>query len=157
MERGAGFRRISTRSLPMIASYKRVLGKTAAAAALSMMACSVNVDGDVASEQQALAGNVISGRVTKNGIGIPGVTVTLAGSKSMATTTDWNGNYAFYGLSNGSYSVRPTKTSCSFAPDVVNLNNLTTSVTQNFTASGSSCNSTASTQVMNKKVYLLIF
>src|SRR5262245_10806565 len=131
----------------MIRISKHVFGRTAAAAALSMMACSVNVDGDIASEQQALAGNVISGRVTAHGVCIPGFAVTLAGSKSMATTSDWNGNYAFYGLSNGSYSVRPTKTSCAFTPDVVNLNNLTTSVTQNFSASGSSCNSNASTQV----------
>lgn len=141
----------------MIRTYNRVFGRTAAAAAMIMTACSANVDGDIASEQQALAGNVISGRVTKSGVGIPGVTVTLAGAKSMATTTDWNGNYAFFGLSNGSYSVRPTKTSCAFTPDVVNLNNLSSSVTQNFTAAGASCNSNASTQVMNKKVYLLIF
>jgi hypothetical protein len=75
----------------------------------------------------------------------------------METTTDWQGNYAFYGLSNGSYSVRPTRTGCTFNPDVMNLNNLTQSTTANFPASGTSCASTASTQVINKKVFLLIF
>jgi hypothetical protein len=122
------------------------------------MGCSAAVDEPVASEQSpVLSGNVISGRVSKGTVGIPGVTITLAGSKQMTATTDWQGNYAFYGLSNGSYSVRPTRTGCSFNPDVVNLNNLTQSTIANFPASGTSCTSTASTQVINKKVFLLIF
>ena len=132
--------------------------RVAALAAVGVAGCSVASEAPIAQErQQALSGNVISGRVTKSGAGIPGVTVTLAGSKWIETTTDWNGNYTFFGLANGSYSVRPTKTGCGFTPDVVNLNNLATSVTQNFAASGSACTTNASTQVINKKVLLLIF
>lgn len=112
---------------------------------------------NVGAGEQALSGIVINGRVTRSGVGIPGVTVTLAGSRSIQATTDWAGNYAFYGLANGSYSVRATRAGCSFTPDVVNLNNLAASTTRNFTASGSSCTSNAATEVLNKKVLLLIF
>jgi hypothetical protein len=137
---------------------RRNLRKLASAAAFGVVGCSAVVDDPIAQEKlEALSGNVISGRVTKNGVGIPGVTITLAGSKSMESTTDWSGRYTFFGLANGSYSVRPTKTGCAFNPSVINLNNLTTSATANFPASGSSCTSNASTQVINKKVFLLIF
>lgn len=41
--------------------------------------------------------------------GAPGVTVVLSGAASASTTTDGGGNYAFSGLSNGSYVVTPTQ------------------------------------------------
>src|SRR4029079_17925303 len=46
------------------------------------------------------------------------------------------------------YSVRPEKTGCAFTPDVVNLNNQNTSVTKNFTASGSQCVTSGSAKAM---------
>jgi hypothetical protein len=45
-----------------------------------------------------------------------GVTVTLAGASSAAATTDATGSYSFPGLENGSYSVTPLFTGCSFTP-----------------------------------------
>lgn len=89
----------------------------------------------------ALTGNiVISGKVSdSSGSGIAGVTVTLAGSASKTQQTGAAGTYSFGGLAAGSYSVRPTKVSCAFVPDVVNFNNLKTSKVQNFTGSGAGC------------------
>jgi hypothetical protein len=90
---------------------------------------------------EALGGSItISGQVfDANGLFLSGVTVTLAGSADATQTSDANGKYAFSGLSNGSYSVRPTLNGCSFMPDVVNLNNLTASITENLNGSGTSC------------------
>ena len=97
----------------------------------------------------------VSGKVqTASGTPVAGVTVTLSGNVRKQQTTGSNGQYAFTGLLAGSYSVRPTRTGCGFSPDVVNLNNLKTSVTQNFTASGSAC--TGQAAAIHKKAMLLI-
>ncbi len=86
----------------------------------------------------------ISGEISDaNALPLPGVTVTLAGT-SDSVQTDSNGMYSFSGLVAGSYSVRPTFGGCSFVPDVVNLNNLSTSTTQNFNGSGPSCGGASS-------------
>jgi hypothetical protein len=45
-----------------------------------------------------------------------GVTMTLSGSGSGITTTDASGNYTFTGLSNGTYTVTPSKTNYTFTP-----------------------------------------
>ena len=94
---------------------------------------------DVTQIQGAVTGNiVISGRVTNSsGAGLSNVTVALAGSASTSQQTTSTGAYSFGGLAAGSYSVRPTKTNCAFAPTVANLNNLNSSATRNFVGSGS--------------------
>ncbi len=57
----------------------------------------------------------ISGRVTDtNGAGIPGVTVWAGFPRN--TTTDANGYYTFTGLPAGTYTIRPDKEPCTFAP-----------------------------------------
>ena len=65
----------------------------------------------------------ISGTVESDGSGISGVTVTLSGAVTGTTTTDSNGNYTFNGLTNGSYTVTPSKSGYSFTPDNVTVNN----------------------------------
>ena len=45
-----------------------------------------------------------------------GVTITLTGSSTGSTPTDASGNYSFTGLSNGSYTVTPSKTGYTFSP-----------------------------------------
>jgi len=45
-----------------------------------------------------------------------GVTMTLSGSKQTNTTTDSSGNYTFSLLSNGTYTVTPSKTNYTFTP-----------------------------------------
>jgi len=56
----------------------------------------------------------ISGTVT--GDIQAGVTLTLSGDISATTTTDASGNYRFSGLSNGTYTVTPSKLSYTFTP-----------------------------------------
>ncbi len=58
----------------------------------------------------------ISGKVTTNGTGLIGVTMSLSGTSTGTTTTDSNGNYSFTSLSNGSYTVVPSLTDYLFDP-----------------------------------------
>lgn len=55
----------------------------------------------------------ISGRVTNGASGVSGVTVSAG---EATTTTDANGNYTLGGLGDGTYTVVPTKTGCTFNP-----------------------------------------
>jgi len=116
-------------------------------------------DGDLASLQSAVTGNiVISGRVTNSsGGGLSNVTVTLAGSASTSQQTNATGAYSFGGLATGSYSVRPTRTNCAFSPTVANLNNINTSVTRNFVGSGSGCVASAPVTPITRKYMSLIY
>jgi hypothetical protein len=59
-------------------------------------------------------GYSISGRVTLNGSGFSEVTMT--GTGLTPTTTDSNGNYAFGGAQNGSYTITPSKSGYTFTP-----------------------------------------
>ncbi|MBF0555060.1 MAG: choice-of-anchor D domain-containing protein [Nitrospirae bacterium] len=58
----------------------------------------------------------ISGVIYSNGIGVAGVTVSLTGAASGTTTTGANGMYGFLGLSDGNYTVTPSKTGLVFSP-----------------------------------------
>jgi len=58
----------------------------------------------------------ISGQVTSNGSGLSGVGVALSGASSATAITDANGDYAFTGLFNGSYTVTPSKPPFTFNP-----------------------------------------
>lgn len=58
----------------------------------------------------------IAGTILDGASPIAGVTVTLTGDASDSTTTDGSGNYEFTGLSNGNYTVTPTKASYVFSP-----------------------------------------
>ncbi|HLH34946.1 MAG TPA: DUF4082 domain-containing protein [Alloacidobacterium sp.] len=48
--------------------------------------------------------------------GRSGVTVTLAGVSNVTTTTDASGNFAFSGVTNGSYTLTPAQTGLVFTP-----------------------------------------
>jgi len=58
----------------------------------------------------------ISGKVTSNGSGLSGVTMTLSGASSDNVLTDASGNYTFTGLDNGSYTITPSRTGLTFSP-----------------------------------------
>ncbi|QQS31911.1 MAG: carboxypeptidase regulatory-like domain-containing protein [Acidobacteriota bacterium] len=58
----------------------------------------------------------ISGKVSTNGVGVSGVTVTLSGTASRTATTDSAGNYAFSNLLAGIYTVTPSRTGFTFTP-----------------------------------------
>ena len=76
----------------------------------------------------------ISGRVTNGGAGI---TVKLAGKASQSTTTDLNGNYEFTELSNGAYTITPSKTGYTFIPKSISVNVNGANLTgQDFTFAG---------------------
>ena len=61
-------------------------------------------------------GSKLSGQVTRNGAGLAGTTVTLAGGANRTFVTKADGGYHFYGLPDGAYTVTPTRTNFTFAP-----------------------------------------
>jgi hypothetical protein len=63
----------------------------------------------------------ISGKVTQNGAGISGVTVSLSGKSSSSATTDSSGDYRFSGLSNGTYTITPSKSGYNFNPGFITV------------------------------------
>lgn len=58
----------------------------------------------------------ISGKITENGVALPGVTVTLSGSQSGLRTTDSNGDYSFELIIAGNYTVTPALLGFTFGP-----------------------------------------
>jgi hypothetical protein len=74
----------------------------------------------------------ISGNVSVNGAG---ASVTLTGAANAAATADASGNFGFTGLSNGSYTVTPSKSGYTFSPASASVTVSGTNVTGvNFTA-----------------------
>ena len=102
--------------------------------------------GDVATVRSAVTQITISGRVTKTGTstGVANIPIRLNGQSQAWALTSATGNYSFT-VNPGSYSVRPEEATCTFVPDVVNLNNLTQSTVRNFSVSGAMCQGTPST------------
>jgi hypothetical protein len=78
----------------------------------------------------------ISGQVTdgSSGAPLPGVTITLSGLQTGTRTTDSNGNYSFYVVSEGSYMVTPSLANYAFNPPDGPIANLTENNILNFTA-----------------------
>lgn len=60
----------------------------------------------------------ISGTVTQSGgtTAVAGATIALSGASSASTTSAADGTYSFTGLTNGGYTVTPTKTGSAFSP-----------------------------------------
>lgn len=78
----------------------------------------------------------ISGTVTSGGSGLSDVTMTLSGTSSGTTMTNSSGNYAFNDLTNGDYTVTPSKTGYQFTPANIAATITGADLTgQNFTAS----------------------
>lgn len=121
---------------------RRVMGCLIAAGIATLVGCGDGPTGiPLIRRQSAVVATItISGQVTNtSNVGIAGVTVALNGTAQSVQTTDGAGSYAFPQLTAGSYSVQPRLNGCAFAPDVVNLNNLTANVVQNFRGIGASC------------------
>jgi len=68
-----------------------------------------------ASQLRPTGGLTISGRISPAANG-GATTVVLSGAASAATTTDSAGNFTFWGLSAGDYTVTPSKSGFSFSP-----------------------------------------
>ncbi len=81
------------------------------------------------------SGYTIAGTVSDGSAGVAGVTMNLTGTASKSTTTGSTGTYSFGGLANGSYTVTPTKSGCTFSPSSLSVTISNASQTgQNFTA-----------------------
>lgn len=77
----------------------------------------------------------ISGRITRDGLGLAGVVVNLTGTTSAFATTDNVGNYQISGLiPGGNYSVSPSAIGHYFSPPNRSFINLTSNQTASFTA-----------------------
>lgn len=77
----------------------------------------------------------LSGRIARDGIGLPGVLVTLAGGANAAAFTDANGNYTFPNLApNAAYTVTPAPGAYTFTPPSATIANLPADTSANFTA-----------------------
>ncbi|MGH9967359.1 MAG: carboxypeptidase regulatory-like domain-containing protein [Pyrinomonadaceae bacterium] len=76
----------------------------------------------------------ISGRVTLNGAGMGGVSITLSGSQSAQAATNADGSYSFPVLAEGNYDVRPSKTNYTFAPALASFNVLSGNQVADFAA-----------------------
>jgi hypothetical protein len=82
-----------------------------------------------------VAAYAISGRITKGGVALAGVTVNLTGGNTGIRTTDAAGAFWFTGLrAGGSYAVTPVMTNHVFTPRSYTFNNLQANQTANFIA-----------------------
>ncbi len=75
----------------------------------------------------------ISGKVSENGVGLAGVTVTLSGSQPGLRTTDSNGNYSFELIAGGNYTITPSLLGFNFGA-AQTFNILNANQTADFTA-----------------------
>lgn len=76
----------------------------------------------------------ISGRVTENGVGLRGVTITLTGSQQGVRITDNNGDYSFTLPGGGDYTVTPSLASLTFTLPSQTFLNLSLNQRASFTA-----------------------
>jgi hypothetical protein len=79
-------------------------------AALNLFACG----GKLGFKSAPAITHSISGTVTSSGVGVQDVTMTLNGSTT--TVTDANGAFIFTDLTNGSYTLTPSKSGYEFSP-----------------------------------------
>ena len=97
-----------------------------------------NLNSDQVLDFNAVTSNAsfftISGKVAENGVGLPGVKVTLSGSQAGLRTTDSNGNYSFELAGGGNYTVTPSLLGFNFGPANQTFNNLAANQTANFAA-----------------------
>lgn len=84
----------------------------------------------------ALGNITISGNVTENGSGVPGLPISLNGTMQALTHTDSTGFYSFTGLGSGNYSINVNSfpPGCTLTPGA--SNNISASATVNITATG---------------------
>ncbi len=74
----------------------------------------------------------ISGRVTSGGVGLADVEVLLSGAAAGSLYTDGNGDYSFSVLTNGTYTITPSKTGYAFSPGSATKTISGASTTANF-------------------------
>ncbi len=72
---------------------------------------------DLAGNDFVLPTLAVEGKVTLNGVGLPGCTITLSGPRSMTAVTDAAGNFIFLGVLSGSCRVAPQAAGQHFSPE----------------------------------------
>jgi hypothetical protein len=75
------------------------------------------IAGCASSSDPTLSYNIDGYILTEGDIGVPDVTIDLSGADNViieTTSTDENGRYVFTGLSDGLYTVTPSRTGCTF-------------------------------------------
>ncbi len=98
-------------------------GYTFAPSSITVIVSGVNISGQDFIGTPPAQTYSLSGTVILNGrkpMPLSGVTMTLSGAASKTTLTDANGNYLFTGLSDGSYTITPSKTGYTFTPASIN-------------------------------------
>ena len=78
---------------------------------------------------------LISGSVTAGGVGLSGVTMTLAGAASRSVTTDGIGSYSMSNLATGNYTLTPSRSGYVFTPSNRSFSPLAANMSVDFTAS----------------------
>ena len=105
--------------------------------AIFLWGCSGLVSGKTAANTTPPQTYSISGLITPVAGG-SGATVTLSGAASASTTADSSGAFTFLGLSNGTYTLTPSRTGYTFSPTsqnvTVNGANITSGVSFTATA-----------------------
>jgi len=87
----------------------------------------------------------ISGTVTRGDSVLYGVAMNLTGAATQSTSTDTYGNYSFSGLSNGVYTITPSKAGYTFSPVYYSTNVNGANITgKNFTAATATTTTLAS-------------
>ena len=82
----------------------------------------------------------VTGRVTKNGAPLAGVTIALAGSATATTTTDAEGHYRFaLDAPGGDYTVVPTAANHAFTPPIALVGGTSGTGESNFDAAQITC------------------
>ncbi|HEX5733937.1 MAG TPA: carboxypeptidase regulatory-like domain-containing protein [Blastocatellia bacterium] len=78
----------------------------------------------------------LSGRVTDEyGNGVSSVGISLTGTMSASTSTDWNGFYSFFELPRGGdYTVTPSSALYNFTPPIATITNMGADETRDFSA-----------------------
>ena len=97
----------------------RVAHVVTVAAALALLpACGGGGGGGGGSEPPPPVTYSISGAITSapGGVGVPGVSVALTGTRTASTTTSAAGTYSFTSLPSGSYTVTPSMSGVAFDP-----------------------------------------
>lgn len=95
----------------------------------------------------AQSGNVAGAlfNIYGNIFGVAGVTVSITNGGTGAATTDSGGNYSIASLANGTYTITPTKTGCTFSPTSLTVtingahstgNNFTSTCSPGYSISG---------------------
>jgi hypothetical protein len=76
----------------------------------------------------------LSGRVTTGGVAVTGVTISLSGSQAGTVTTGVDGKWSFSVKAEGSYTLTPSRTHYTFAPQQETFENVGASQTVDFSA-----------------------